>query len=220
LARSFKKEYFAKNTGGFIIISLFVGQVICFIKFIIDGLYSIRKYIFDLTHSYMIYLNEITHLNAQPPKHRKKSRKFIEKENLLGTRNKNSLSNKGANKLLLLDTNERKYSASKFSNSSVNKDKINNLNNKQNTSKNIIFINRNNANQEKGHSIFNMKEYLSYTFDENDFYDVIDKDKRTFIAYFSEKFKINQIFINTFFIKEKLRPRSLKILDNRVIFCN
>jgi hypothetical protein len=57
-----------------------------------------------------------------------------------------------------------------------------------------------------------MKEYLSYTFDENDFYDVIDKDKRTFIAYFSEKFKINQIFINTFFIKEKLRPRSLKIL--------
>ena len=39
-----------------------------------------------------------------------------------------------------------------------------------------------------------MKEYLSYTFDENDFYDVIDKDKRTFLDYFSEKFKINQIY--------------------------
>ena len=208
----FKKEYFFKNTGGFIILTLFIGQVGCFVQYIIDGLYFIRKYIFDLTNSYMIYLNDINHLNNPPPKHKKKSKKFWEKENLLANQNKNSITNKATNKLLILDTNERKYSSSNCSNNLTNKNMINNHSNKQNTSKNMLFINMNNTNKEKDHCIFNMKEYLSYTFDENDFYDVLDKDKRTFIAYFCEKFKNNQIFINTFFIKEKFRPRSLKIL--------
>ena len=58
----------------------------------------------------------------------------------------------------------------------------------------------------------NIKEYLSVSFDENDFDDVLDKDKRTFCTYFCEKFQFNQIFINAFFIKEPLRPRTLKVL--------
>ena len=43
-----------------------------------------------------------------------------------------------------------------------------------------------------------MKEYLSVSFDENDFDDVIDKETRTFCTYFCEKFKVNQIFIMPF----------------------
>ena len=57
-----------------------------------------------------------------------------------------------------------------------------------------------------------MKDYLSLSFDENDFDDVIEKEKRTFCKYFCQKFKINQIFINTFFINDPLRPKCLKIL--------
>ena len=57
-----------------------------------------------------------------------------------------------------------------------------------------------------------MKEYLSLSFDENDFDDVIDKEKRKFCTYFCQKFQNNQIFINTFFINEPFRPKILKIL--------
>ena len=52
----FKVKYFVKNTGGYIIIALFIGQLICFIKFSIDGLYYIRKYMLTLTESYMNYI--------------------------------------------------------------------------------------------------------------------------------------------------------------------
>ena len=57
-----------------------------------------------------------------------------------------------------------------------------------------------------------IKEYLCPDFDETDFDEVFDKDKRTFCEYFFEKFKNNQIFINTFFINEILRPKSLKFI--------
>ena len=64
----------------------------------------------------------------------------------------------------------------------------------------------------KKESKFDMKEYLSLSFDENDFDDVIEKEKRPFCSYFCEKFKTGQLFINSFYIKDPLRPRSLKIL--------
>lgn len=57
-----------------------------------------------------------------------------------------------------------------------------------------------------------IKEFLSPSFDETDFDDVISLDKRTFWKYFCEKFQNNQIFINAFCIHEMLRPRSLKLL--------
>ena len=58
--------------------------------------------------------------------------------------------------------------------------------------------------------MIDIEEYLSDSFQENDFDEAIDKDKRSFCELFWEVFKENQIFINTFFLKEKLRPLSLK----------
>ena len=64
----FNKNYFIKNTGWFIIISLFVGQLICFIKYSVDGLYKIRKYIFDLIQSYTNNIKKGVDDNNFPPK--------------------------------------------------------------------------------------------------------------------------------------------------------
>ncbi len=58
--------------------------------------------------------------------------------------------------------------------------------------------------------MIDIKEYLSISFHENVFDEVIDKDKRTFCEYFCIVFKENQIFINTFIIKEELRPLTLR----------
>ena len=45
-----------------------------------------------------------------------------------------------------------------------------------------------------------------------DYDDAIKKDKRKFCEYFSDKIKSNQILLNTFFIVEPLKPRTIKIL--------
>ena len=82
----FNKKYFVKNTGGFIIIGLFAGQVCCFIKYMVSGLYFIRKYVFDLTNSYTNYLNNNSsvnnHINSPPQKKRKSGKNFIEKKKI------------------------------------------------------------------------------------------------------------------------------------------
>ena len=233
----FNKKYFLKNTGGFIILSLFIGQVTCFIKYAVDGLYYIRKYLFELVQSYMTFIggNIIKKTINTPPKKKIKRK-----------RSKNSLNinnNSGQSKNILLNSpniNNNSLSHKKLSensikrNSSLNntndlfirnkgKKKISNkhlnINNKPIFKKNKYRASLKITTNEKKFEINNnnnlkidMKEYLSMSFDENDFDDVIDKEQRTFGSYFCEKLKNNQIFINAFYINETLRPKSLKIL--------
>ncbi len=127
---------------------------------------------------------------------------------------------------MILDTNEKKSSSAFKTNEIFTKQKSSMRHMKlKRTSKNLIFkdkdINHSHKNvklpnnyfyKKKGEKIINMKEYLSMSFDETDFYDVLDKDKRKFWTYFCEHFKMNQIFVNTFYIKEEFRPMNLKIL--------
>ena len=57
-----------------------------------------------------------------------------------------------------------------------------------------------------------LKKYLITDFDDMDYDDAIKKDKRKFCEYFSDKLKAKQILLNTFFIKEQFKPRTIKIL--------
>ena len=45
-----------------------------------------------------------------------------------------------------------------------------------------------------------------------DYEDAIKKDKRKFGEYFKDKLKTNQILVNTFYVDEALRPRTIKLL--------
>ena len=69
-----------------------------------------------------------------------------------------------------------------------------------------------NITENKNNENIDIKEYLSLSFNENDFDDVIAKEKTSFCKYFGEKIMDNQIFINTFYKKEPLRPMALKCL--------
>ena len=73
-----------------------------------------------------------------------------------------------------------------------------------NSNKNVIK----NANQR----LKEIKELLSNSFDETDFEDCLNKEKRAFCTYFWEIFRKNQLFVNSLFIKEIMRPRALKLL--------
>ena len=57
----------------------------------------------------------------------------------------------------------------------------------------------------------NINEFFETNFDEQDYDEVTEEDKRTFCQYYIEKLKENQKIINCFFIYEVLRPKSLKI---------
>ena len=56
-----------------------------------------------------------------------------------------------------------------------------------------------------------INEFFDTTFDELDYDEVIEEDKRTFCQYYVEKLKESQKIINCFFIYEVLIPKSLKI---------
>ena len=224
----FNKDYFIKNTGGFIIIFLFVLQLICFIKYSIDGLYYIRKYIFDLSQSFTNYINNRivnNNINSPPRKKKGKSKSLIDEN--VSNQSKNGLiyNNLSLRKKVVDSIIENSKDVKKntmFLNNKNNKIKITNLETTKKRSSSIYKKGKRKSRpsmkikmpiKEKiTESKINIKEYLSVSFDENDFDDVIDKDNRPFCLYFREKFKMNQIFINTLFIKEPLHPRSLKCL--------
>ena len=55
-------------------------------------------------------------------------------------------------------------------------------------------------------------EYLKTDFDDMEFDDAIKYDNRTFGEYFWDKFKENQILMNTFVNKENLKPVTIKVI--------
>ena len=58
----------------------------------------------------------------------------------------------------------------------------------------------------------NIEEFLKTSYDNTDYDDIIDEDKRTFCQYFGAKIKKNQKIINSFCISEFTKSKSIKIL--------
>ena len=217
----FNKKYFIKCDGAFIFLGLFLFEIICIIKFISEGLYKIRKFLLNLTQAYFDFIsknkNKLKRKKKRqnlllinfPPKNKAKSKDSLKKDSFSCLQNPNISSNRNLQK-------KNSFRNKQNINSNL-EERTNKKLNSEKPKKGISYKNQEilktskESNQEKDEKI-NIKEYLSISFDENDFDDVIDMDKRTFWQYFCEKFQENQIFINSFFIIEPLRPRSLKLL--------
>ena len=214
----FNKDNFVKCIGGFIILGLLFGKIICIFTFIFKGFYYIRKFVFSLTESFLRYSQQKIIKNQPPIKKRN-----IDNKNNKGIKNENNpkifkkIKINSAKNIRIFENNANN-SLVKFI--QFNKNKVVRKNKKHNTIKHDIFNLRslitkkdNNVNDKNEKiNIKSIKEYLSPPLDETDFDDILNKDKRTFCIFFCEKFKKNQIFINAFCINEIMRPRSLKLL--------
>ena len=200
----FDKNNFIKCVGGFFILALLFGKLLCMFIYIFEGLYVIRKYIFSLNESFNIYMKN--NLINGPPR-KKKSRTAIN----FPSKSDNTLSHSSSN--FIFSGNN----SNKNKNNRKSKLILNEKNMMKQNGKAIIKLNQklniynNNQNENETDLKNKMNEFLYPSFDENDFDDIMNKEKRTFCQYFSEKFKKNQIFINSFFVPEVLRPRILKI---------
>ena len=67
-------------------------------------------------------------------------------------------------------------------------------------------------NLKDNNSNINIEEYLKTVVDDMDYDDALKYDKRQFCEYFLEKIKNNQITLNTFYAKDPLRRRAIKII--------
>ena len=226
----FVKEYFIECHGAFIFLSLFLCQIIFISKFLHDKLYHVRKYIFSLLNSYIEEISKNKNNFKKKKKNQGLISNFPPKKNK-GQRKKNvniKIVNSGGSISSKTNLKVSKFNKSNSSNLSM-KENLSNFSNKFIKKKNFktlrshqfeTYTNKlampkfqsETSGEKKKEDIINIKEFLSMSFDENDFDDVMDKEKRTFCKYFCEKFQENQIIINTFFIEEVFRPKSLKAI--------
>ena len=202
----FKPKNFIKCIGGFLFSACLIIQIICVVKFLSNGLYYIRKYIISLSESFNLYKSKTNIKN--PPKRRQRSK--TTKKNNFNKENLEINSQYSNNKILRNNLLDKERNMEKKSNTKIFK-KLNLFDNSRQKTSKINFIHNNNTEEQKEYCN-KINEYLNNSFDENDFGDVLDKENRSFNNYFCEKFKNNQIIINTFFIIDVFKPRTFKII--------
>ena len=225
-------KYFPKRYGGYITVVLMVAHIVLTIIFFAYELDNIRKYIFNLTESYIFYISQFVDSikNAPPPKKEKigesKKEKKTEKmkinkdnQNVMICKNNKNLNSQlrrqSIRKTNFLLTNSKSKSSSKETlissfNIKYKKNKlktaiIKNVNIKQNEPLNNLNTN-NKLNKEY------FIKYLATSIDDMEYDDAVAKDSRTFCIFFYETLKEKQRIANTFIASDPLKTRTMKIM--------
>ena len=228
------KEMYKKNTGLIIILIFIFIQIIMIFLYYFKYKETIKKYIMALTDkfiSFFINKNNQNLINSSSlkennlselPKSAPLKKHSILKINL-DTKDKDE---KQENKNIIKVVNKRRINSNKnfdISNKSSNKIGLNTKNDsKYNSNDNIIKdIKEIDEKNKKYVSIeldthdninINFDDYLKTDPDDMDYDDAIREDKRTFCQYFFDQIRNEQILLNTFFIKEILKPFPIKII--------
>ena len=223
----FKLKYILKGSGGFIILSILLIELILAFVFILYDMPIIRKYLFNLTEYFIVYITNLNknklNLNLfsnnkntkEPPKRRKniKSIKNIKSKALRNNKIASlSIEDNQSMNAFKNESNEEFYKKNILSNK-----KTKNIFKKE---KEYIQIFQKDTQQNLNKLLeakklcggIEMEEYLKPSLDDMEYDDAIKLDKRDFCEYLVEKLKEKQIIMNTFFNKENLLPMSIKII--------
>ena len=216
----FNLEYLKRCVGGFFIMSILFLQTVFVIIYFFKSKNEIKKYIYKLLELYISTLQP--QLNNEPPKKGKKYGFLTEINNKYKNISSNSdllRSSKNINlvkfndEIIMKKKKKKSYNKnvtylSKYANQII----IQNIHPKnKNDIKNGNIITNNNSPLKKSVNI-QFNEYLSTDLNELDFEDMIEKDKITIKEYFCQSIKDRQLIINTFIIKDNIKPKSIKII--------
>ena len=201
-------------------------KTICVIIYFQKSKIAVKKYIFNISTLYI----KSEKIKNNPPKRQRKKNKINKKQinNKLDSIYSSSIKIISENDIkkrkkplettLTLKSPKIKISKKALKTTTTEK----NIKNSQKSlyfskfSNQIIIQNISNQNllNEKSdkNKIANFNEYLSTNPNDMDFDDAIEKDKRTFWEYFCENVKNRLIIIKSFFIEDKLKPKSIKIM--------
>ena len=188
----FQIEHLKRSIGGLIILILMFLQTICVIIYKIKSKLNYKRFIFNISNNYKQSL-----LNSKKASPLKKHNKNININNSNKTKTNINLSSNSLNNMTYL---------TKYSNNII----IKNIKTENNLNKTIYKKGKyNNKNNNKTH----ISEYLLTDPNDMEYDDVLEKDKRTFFQYFFGNIKKKQLIINTFFIVDNIKPKTIKIVS-------
>ena len=236
----FQMQYFKKNTGGIIILCIIFLEIILSVIFLIISMNNIKNYLNNLSDffSSLIVIRNKEKQNIENnnnknelKKHELKSPPKKDYKNIIKKSSKNSikendnksnidfgnsddynnkldlLSQKSFDRLGKIRKEETKITRSLFNN---NKNEKKNKNDKDGGMSKKEY--RTEIKKIKDKYGIDEEEYLKTDLDDMDYDDAIKYDKRTFCQYFYDKFKANQIIMDTFFNPDDLKPVTIKVI--------
>jgi len=206
---------------------LSAGQIACMTLYFLKWTLSLKKHVFSLFQSFKKYQNTNMKIEANPPK-KSISNKIITNTNINNNNKEIGSSELSLKKDIILVNTMNKKSGTKIEDKKEERKlsfKVRELNdneenkiNKITTEEKLEKYDEPDLNESIGiieNEDLYMKminEYVNPDFDENDFDEVLAKDKRSFLKFFSERAFKNQIFIKTIYIKHIFKPLPLKIM--------
>ena len=229
----FHLEFYTSNYGSFIILALFLIQIILTIIYYKKFIFSMRKYLYNLMQNFLLYLstkniptpnkldnslapiqNKLITFKSNPIK---KSSKNVGKKNVeskienknsnIHMRNKNRINNNNINnenqKLSFDELIKHKKQSCDYSG-------------KQSTNRkftpNSKFSKERNSLMLENVTKINVEEYIKTDPDDMDYDNAIGRDKRTFCVYFCDNIKTDLLILNMFCNYEQLNPWPIKFL--------
>ena len=218
----FVAKHFFQNPGSYIVLGIMVAQIACVLIYYLVSYNRMIRYLY--------YLSEYQ-CSAIEMKNNKKGDKEIKtKDNILSTKlNKAKEPPKKDDKVgpktpaidKLIDEDEKQPQKLDINNNDSN---VINSNNKlikkkeeKNEKDNLKKANKNEkkplyADKLKEVYDIEMDEYLKTDIEDMEFEDALKYDTRSFCEYFYDRFKEQQIIMDTFFNEESLKPMTIKII--------
>ena len=217
----FVAKHFFKNVGTYIAFGIMLAQIACVVVYYLFSYNPMVRYLY--------YLQEYQ-CSAIESKNNK-GKEVKTKDNILTSKLQKAkappkkeeapgLKTPAGDKLILdedkkqpnkldINTNEPNIinSDSKLAQKKEEKNEKDNLK-KGNKNENQLML----ANKLKENYDIDMDEYLKTDVDDMEFEDALKYDTRSFCEYFYDRFKEQQIIMDTFFNKEYLKPMTIKII--------
>lgn len=226
----FTSDTIGKSVGGFIVIGILIFEIILVIILLVKDIKFIRKYLYNLTQYYLVYLSDknVNNVNnavekvtslittneknykvtlKNPPK--KKIKKSKLKENILIYPNNINKIEENSKSVKLLKNESDKSLMQRNRNKKTTKATMLSNNDSEETKKRknsaLLKAKANCGN-------IDIEDYLKPDLDDMDYDDAIKLDQRSFFEYLNCRLKKKQVIMETFFYKENIKPLSIKVL--------
>ena len=214
--------HFSRSIGGWISLTLILGQTGLSLTFFLFQSTQVSKYLFNLTKNYIKLVNTKS-LNSPPKKSKFNDNKSDNLKSHTKTKKiSHNIKNKNKQKknFQIFSTNSEKNSADKviipFEEKKIkNPDDIEinlnmNTNNDLETKREISGIKDDNDSEEFDMNFF--KEYMSTSPEDMEFDDAVFKDKRKYCEHMRTNLIEDQLITAAFVAEDPIKPRSIKIM--------
>ena len=222
----FVAKHFFKNSGSYIILGIMLVQGACVLVYYLKSYNPMLRYLYYLSEYQCSVIEMKNNNNNKGDKNKIKN-----KDNILSAKLQNKknppkkeenlgLKTPAADKLIIdedekipkkLDINTNNNlidSDNKLMKKKEEKNEKDNLKkNNKTTEKKPMY-----ADKLKNEYDIEMEEYVKTDIDDLEFEDALKTDKRGFCEYFCDRFKEEQIIMDTFFNREALKPMTIKII--------